>query len=103
MTEQVCSRDKGQIHKNQNPTVDIETFSNCRNYILYMLMLDSGQRCGAAANLAMEEYSNGEWTTVDGERLYITQTVVHKTQSDGPAKLLWDEDLYVVPEQFLLT
>ncbi len=58
-----------------------------------MLMLDSGQRCGAAANLTMDEFENGEWTTVDGEQLYITQTVVHETQSDGPAKLFWDKDL----------
>ncbi len=58
-----------------------------------MLMLDSGQRCGAAANLTMDEFNNGEWTTVDGEELYITQTVVHKTQSDGPAKLFWDKGL----------
>ena len=81
------------IKSDNNKTVDIQTFANCRDYILCMLMLDSGQRCGAAANLTMEEYNNGEWTTVDGELLYITQTVVHKTQSDGPSKLLWDKGL----------
>jgi hypothetical protein len=75
------------INSDVNKTVDIQTFANCRDYILCMLMLDSGQRCGAAANLTMDEFNNGEWTTVDGEELYITQTVVHKTQSDDPAKL----------------
>ncbi len=39
------------INSRANPTVDIQTFANCRDYILCMLMLDSGQRCGAAANL----------------------------------------------------
>ncbi len=89
------------INSDDNKTVDIQTFANCRDYILCMLMLDSGQRCGTAANLTMDEFNNGEWTTVDGEELYITQTVVHKTQSDGPAKLFWDKginslaDIYV--------
>ena len=89
------------IKSDNNKTVDIQTFANCRDYILCMLMLDSGQRCGAAANLTMEEYNNGEWTTVDGELLYITQTVVHKTQSDGPAKLFWDKGLKSVADIYV--
>ena len=81
------------MNSDVNPNVDMQTFANCRDYIFCMLMLDSGQRCGTAANLTMDEFFNGEWTTVDGEELYITQTVVHKTQSDGPAKLFRDKDL----------
>ena len=81
------------IKSDANKVVDIQTFANCRDFLLCMLMLGSGQRCGAAANLTMEEFNNGEWATVEGEYLYITQTVVHKTQSDGPAKLFWDKGL----------
>ena len=89
------------INSDDNKTVDIQTFANCRDYILCMLMLDSGQRCGAAANLTMDEFNNSEWTTVDGEELYITQTVVHKTQSDGPAKLFWDKGLKILADIYV--
>ena len=38
------------INSRPSPTVNIQTFANCREYIMCMLMLYSGQRCGAAAS-----------------------------------------------------
>jgi hypothetical protein len=80
----------------ERPTVGlINSFSAMRDYLLLRVMMASGQRCGAASNLTIYEFSNGVWTETGGggQRVYIIRTLRHKTSSGGPAKLLWDEQL----------
>ena len=87
----------------ERPTVGLNSFSAMRDYLLLRVMMASGQRCGAASNLTIYEFSNGVWTETEGkQRVYITRTLRHKTSSGGPAKLLWDEQLKQFADTYLL-
>jgi hypothetical protein len=73
------------------------------DYLLLQVMMGSGQRCGAASNLTIYEFSNGVWTETEGkQQVYITRTLQHKMSSGGPAKLLWDEQLKQFADSYLL-
>jgi hypothetical protein len=59
------------------------------DYLLLKVMMASGQRCGAASNLTIYEFTNGTWTETDEkQQVYVTRTLWHKTSSGGLAKLL---------------
>jgi integrase len=61
-------------------------FAQMRDYLMLRLLVASGQRAGALANLTVAEFETWE--------LYVTQTTQHKTGSSvGPAKLFWDEEI----------
>jgi integrase len=47
-------------------TADVKIFSAMRDYLLLRVMMASGQRCGAASNLNIQEYADGIWTESDG-------------------------------------
>ena len=47
-------------------TADVKTFSAMLDYLLLRVMMASGQRCGAASNLNIQEYADGIWTESDG-------------------------------------
>lgn len=68
----------------ENPTVGINDFTAMRDYLLLRVLMASGQRCGAASNLTIYEFSNGRWTESDKQRVYVTRTLCHKTSSEGP-------------------
>jgi hypothetical protein len=73
-----------------------------RDYLLLRVMMASGQQCGAASNLTIYEFTNGTWTVTDEkQRVYVTRTLWHKTSSEGPAKLLWDEELKQYADTYL--
>ena len=83
-----------------NPTqaVDINTFAELRDYLLLLVITASGQRCGAAGNLTVEEFEQG----VDHpNNIFVTKTLRHKTAAGGQAKLLWDEDLKKMANTYL--
>jgi integrase len=70
--------------------VSVGEFSEMRDFLMLRLLMASGQRCGALANLTVAEYERGQMT---GD-LFVTQTHHHKTAtSKGPAKLFWDAEL----------
>ena len=70
-----------------NPTevVDINNFAELRDYLLLLVLTASGQRCGAAANLTVEEFEQG---VEHANSIYVTKTLCHKTAAGGQAKLL---------------
>ena len=70
--------------------VDINTFAELRDYLLLLVITASGQRCGAAANLTVEEFEQG---VEHLNSIYVTKTLRHKTAAGGQAKLLWDAEL----------
>ena len=70
--------------------VDINTFAELRDYLLLQVIIASGQCCGAAGNLTVEEFSKVIQHT---DSLFVTHTLQHKTAAGGPAKLLWDNEL----------
>ncbi|CAB3984910.1 Neurofilament medium polypeptide [Paramuricea clavata] len=73
--------------------VDMQQFSNLRDYLLLRVIMASGQRYGAVSNLTVKEFKDGVWAEKNGMPLYVTRTLRHKTSFSGPAKLLWDEEL----------
>ena len=77
--------------------VDINTFAELRDYLLLLVIAASGQRCGAAGNLTVEEFEQG----VLRDNIFITKTLRHKTAAGGRAKLLWDEDLKKMATTYL--
>ena len=78
--------------------VDINTLAELRDYLLLLIITASGLRCGAAANLTVEEFQNGLHET---ENLYVTKTLRHKTAASGQAKLLWDGQLKEMATTYL--
>ena len=76
----------------ENPTraVDINRFAELRDYLLLWVITASGQRCGAAGNLTVEEFENGVQHNND---LYVIKTPRHKTTAGGQAKLMWNREL----------
>ena len=71
--------------------VDINTFAELRDYLLLLLVITaSGQRCGAAGNLTVEEFEQG---VEHPNSIFVTKTLHHKTAAGGQAKLLWDAEL----------
>ena len=79
-----------EVLSKPNDIVDINTFAELRDYLLLRVITASGQRCGAAGNLTLEEFSNGIQHT---DNLFVTHSLRHKTAAGGPAKLLWDNEL----------
>ena len=75
-----------------NPTraVDINQFAKLRDYLVLRVITASGQRCGAAGNLTVEEFDQGIKHSND---LYVTKTLRHKTAAGGQAKLMWNGEL----------
>jgi hypothetical protein len=55
--------------------VSVNDFSQMRDYLMLRLLMASGQRCGALANLTLQQYERGV-TTGD---LYLRQTQNHNT------------------------
>jgi integrase len=89
------------VARDKQPTVAVNNFSAMRDYLLLSVMMASWQRCGAASNLTIQEFSDGVWTETDGKKVYTTRTLCHKTSSGGPAKLLWDEQLKNFADTYL--
>ena len=83
-----------------NPTevVDINNFAELRDYLLLLVLTASGQRCGAAANLTVEEFEQG---VEHANSIYVTKTLRHKTAAGGQAKLLWDAGLKKMARTYL--
>ena len=79
-----------KIAEDPERAVDPNTFAELRDYLLVRVITASGQRCGAAGNLTLEEFDKGVEHTDD---LYITKTLRHKTAAGGPAKLMWDAEV----------
>ena len=78
-----------RLADNPNEAVDIMKFAELRDYLLLLVITASGQRCGAAGTLTVQEFRNG---VQHSEDLYITKTLRHKT-AGGHAKLMWDAQL----------
>jgi integrase len=79
------SRRRYQELEEDEPT-GLFDFAQMRDYLMLRLLVASGQRAGALANLTVAEFETWE--------LYVTQTTQHKTGSSvGPAKLFWDEEI----------
>ena len=76
----------------ENPTraVDLNRFAELRDYLLLRVITASGQRCGAAGNLTIEEFEQGVQHTPE---LFVTKTLRHKTAAGGQAKLMWNVQL----------
>ena len=74
------------VSNNPMHAMDINTFAEFRDYLLLRVITASGQRCGAAGNLTVEEFNKGIQHT---DSLFVTHTLHHKTAAGGPAKLLW--------------
>lgn len=90
---------KGICARAQKPNyyIEVNEFCTVRDYLMLMLVLGSAQRSGALANLTVDEFEKGEWI----EHTYVTKTLVHKTQSLGPAKLYWDNTLKCIADAYL--
>ena len=74
----------------EDEPVALIDFAQMRDYLMLRLLVASGQRAGALANLTVAEFEAGTQT----RELYVTQTTQHKTGSSaGPAKLFWNEEI----------
>ena len=86
-----------QLSDDPQRAVDPNTFAKLRDYLLVRVITASGQQCGAAGNLTLEELDNGVKHTED---LFVTKTLRHKTAVGGPAKLMWDGELKAMAETY---
>ena len=86
-----------KLSEDPQRAVDPNTFAELRDYLLVQIITASGQRCGAAGNLTLEEFDTGVKHTDD---LYVTKTLRHKTAAGGPAKLMWDGEVKAMAETY---
>jgi integrase len=87
-----------EIDEDEDEPTSLSDFAQMRDYLMLRLLVASGQRAGALANLTVAEFKAGKQT----RDLYVTQTTQHKTGSSvGPAKLFWDEELKKMGQKYL--
>ena len=84
------TRDYQNLRENPTRAVDLNRFAELRDYLLLRVITASGQRCGAAGNLTIEEFEQGVQHTSE---LFVTKTLRHKTAAGGQAKLMWNVQL----------
>ena len=84
------AREYHNLRENPPRAVDLNRFAELRDYLLLRVLAASGQRCGAAGNLTVEEFEQGIQHT---NELFVTKTLRHKTAAGGQAKLMWNVEL----------
>lgn len=48
-----------------------------------------------------QEFATGRWTKKNGDEMYVTSTLRHKTEEQGEADLFWYKDIKALAEIYL--